>query len=142
MRLYKYLHPDRVDVLRNGTIRFSSPKVLNDPFELKPHISALAPKSDIHSDFETKLPNLLAEEYAKLPAEFRRKVSLRQFQQLAKSRLPQLKAQFQELTEMAVPMAQCIMSNKFEEMIGILCLTESPANLLMWAHYSDNHKGY
>lgn len=142
MRLYKYLHPDRIDVLRNGTIRFSSPKVLNDPFELKPHISALAPKNNIHSDFETLLPSLLAEEYAKLPAEARRKVSIKQFQQLAKAHLPQLKAQFQEYAEMVLPMAQRIMSDKFEEMIGILCLTESPASLLMWAHYADSHQGF
>lgn len=142
MRLYKYLHPDRIDVLRNGNIRFSSPRVLNDPFELKPHISALAPKEEIHSGFETKLPDILADEYAKLPAQFRRRVPLKRFQELAKAQLPELKAQLQGFTEMAVPMAQRIMSEKFEEMVGILCLTESPANLLMWAHYADSHQGF
>ncbi|SDO59033.1 hypothetical protein SAMN04490208_4280 [Pseudomonas poae] len=35
-RLFKYLHPDRVDVLKTGKICFSSPTNLNDPFELKP----------------------------------------------------------------------------------------------------------
>lgn len=142
MRLYKYLHPDRIDVLRNGTIRFSSPKALNDPFELKPHISALAPQNEIHSDFEAKLSNILAEEYAKLPAQLRRQRPLSQFQELAKAQLPQLKIQLQGFTEMAVPMVQRIMSKNFEEMIGILCLTESPANLLMWAHYADSHQGF
>lgn len=142
MRLYKYLHPDRIDVLRNGTIRFSSPKVLNDPFELKPHLSALAPTDDIHSGFETKLPIILADEYAKLPSQFRKRISFKQFQDLAKAQLPQLKAQLQELTEVAVPMTQRIISEKFEEMTGILCLTESPANLLMWAHYADSHQGF
>jgi len=34
MRLYKYLSPERVDVLRNERIRFSQPTVFNDPFEL------------------------------------------------------------------------------------------------------------
>lgn len=142
MRLYKYFHPDRIDVLQNGTIRFSSPKVLNDPFELKPHISALAPKDHIHFDFETKLPNILTEEYAKLPAHFRRQVTIKQFQELAKAQLPQLKAQLQGYTEMAVPMVQRIMSEKLEDMVGILCLTESPVNLLMWAHYADAHQGF
>lgn len=142
MRLYKYLHPDRIDILRNGTIRFSSPKVLNDPFELKPHISALAPKDYIHSDFEIKLPDILAEEYAKLPTHFRRQVPLKKFQELAKTQLPPMKAQLQGYTEMAVPMMQRIMFDKFEEMVGILCLTESPANLLMWAHYADSHQGF
>jgi len=142
MRLYKYLHPDRIDVLRNGTIRFSSPKVLNDPFELKPHISALAPKNEIHSGFETKLPKILAEEYEKLPAEFREQVPLSRLRELANTQLPQLKAQLQEYTEMVVPMTQRIISENFEKMVGILCLTESPENLLMWAHYADSHQGF
>ena len=34
MRLYKYLSPERVDVLRNERVRFSQPTVFNDPFEL------------------------------------------------------------------------------------------------------------
>src|SRR5580704_8300042 len=33
MIVYKYLHPDRIDVLENGMIRFSQPRDLNDPFE-------------------------------------------------------------------------------------------------------------
>ncbi|MDP2144282.1 MAG: DUF2971 domain-containing protein [Gallionella sp.] len=142
MRLYKYLHPDRIDVLRNGTIRFSSPKILNDPFELKPHISAITSKEDIHSDFEAKFPNILAEEYAKLPEQFRRHIPLDLFQKLARSQLPQLKAQFQEFSEMATPMLQRVISEKLEENIGILCLTESPDNLLMWSHYADSHQGF
>lgn len=32
-KLYKYLTTDRIDVLRNGTIRFTQPNALNDPFE-------------------------------------------------------------------------------------------------------------
>lgn len=142
MRLYKYLHPDRIDVLRNGTIRLSSAKVLNDPFELKPHISALASKDEIHSRFETQLPDILVEEYAKLPAQFRQQVALKRFQELAKAQLPEMKAELQGYTAMAASMAQRIVSEKFEELIGILCLTESPANLLMWAHYADSHQGF
>jgi len=35
-----------------------------------------------------------------------------------------------------------MMPQKVEEMIGILCLTESPDNLLMWGHYADSHHGF
>lgn len=142
MRLYKYLHPDRVDVLRNGTIRFSSPKVLNDPFELKPYLSGVAPEGEICSDFEQKLPNIIAEEYAKLPPDFRSKCSIQKFQELANSQLPQLKIQFQDFAIMARPRIQKIISEGFEEIAGILCLSESPTNLLMWSHYADSHQGF
>lgn len=38
MNVYKYLHPDRVDVLKNGMLRFSQPAALNDPFEVRPNL--------------------------------------------------------------------------------------------------------
>jgi len=36
--LYKYLHPDRVDVLQHLRIRFTQVSALNDPFESLPGI--------------------------------------------------------------------------------------------------------
>ena len=38
MIVFKYLHPDRIDVLKNGLIRFTQPAALNDPFELRPNL--------------------------------------------------------------------------------------------------------
>ncbi|WP_321413254.1 hypothetical protein [uncultured Desulfobacter sp.] len=37
--LYKYLPPERIDVLSNLRIRFSQPRSLNDPFETAPLIN-------------------------------------------------------------------------------------------------------
>jgi len=36
MIVYKYLHPDRIDVLAGGLIRFTQAAALNDPFESTP----------------------------------------------------------------------------------------------------------
>jgi hypothetical protein len=36
MSLYKYVPPERLDVLRNLRIRFTQPGAQNDPFELRP----------------------------------------------------------------------------------------------------------
>lgn len=33
MIVYKYLRPERIDVLKNSLIRFTQPAALNDPFE-------------------------------------------------------------------------------------------------------------
>src|SRR5260370_40744900 len=38
---YKYLHPDRLDVLKNGLIRFTEAPALNDPFESTPCLIGL-----------------------------------------------------------------------------------------------------
>lgn len=38
MIVYKYVHPDRIDVLENGLIRFTQPAALNDPFDLRPSL--------------------------------------------------------------------------------------------------------
>ena len=45
--LYKYLSPERIDVLQNKQIRFTQPEALNDPFELKPLFEELLPESAI-----------------------------------------------------------------------------------------------
>jgi len=31
---------------------------------------------------------------------------------------------------------------KWDQLIGLLSLSEDPINILMWSHYSDNHKGF
>ncbi len=36
MLVYKYVVPERIDVLKNGYIRFSQVDALNDPFEMYP----------------------------------------------------------------------------------------------------------
>jgi hypothetical protein len=41
MRLYKYVSPERTDVLKNGLIRFTQPTSFNDPFETFPYLQSL-----------------------------------------------------------------------------------------------------
>lgn len=33
------------------------------------------------------------------------------------------------------------LSEDWKEKVGILCLSEDPANILMWSHYANNHSG-
>jgi hypothetical protein len=30
----------------------------------------------------------------------------------------------------------------FSKMVGVVCLTENPLDMLMWAHYGESHKGF
>lgn len=41
MILYKYVSPERVDIIRDGLIRFTQPGYFNDPFEFKPVVKDL-----------------------------------------------------------------------------------------------------
>lgn len=142
MRLYKYLHPDRVDVLQNLKIRFSSPAVLNDPFEMKPAIAALASQDEILHQFYESLPQSIAEEYSRLPVEIRAILTPELFASKIPEFLPSAEAAMLEMSGAVIPMLQNMMHDKFEELFGLLCLSESPESLLMWAHYADSHRGF
>lgn len=142
MPLFKYLHQDRTDVLLGQSIRFSSPAVLNDPFELKPHLAALASPEHMEAHITRVLPELLREELAKLPSEVRALVPVEALHEILLRQLPGAKRNIQGIVEVLMPKLQEVMARKFEELIGILCLSESADNLLMWAHYADSHRGF
>ncbi|OOG51139.1 DUF2971 domain-containing protein [Polaromonas sp. C04] len=142
MPLYKYLHPDRTDVLRDQCIRFSSPAVLNDPFELKPHLAALATPEYAAAELQRALPRVLAEELAQLPAELRALVPEKVLQAFLKAQLPAIQKSLDGTSAQMMPLLQETMARKLEELLGVLCLSESPKSLLMWAHYADSHRGF
>ena len=44
--LFKYLRPERIDVIEKLEIRFTQPGALNDPFELRPRIESLVSEAE------------------------------------------------------------------------------------------------
>ncbi|WP_374538099.1 DUF2971 domain-containing protein [Chitinimonas taiwanensis] len=138
MRLFKYCSPDRIDVLRDRRIRFSSPLVLNDPFELKPHFKALATQSYLECEFEKAFDLEIKRQSSVVVGG----LSEAQINFLWQDYLTKAKLFFLNSASSMMPAIGAAISSKFEEMIGILCLTEDVSNLLMWAHYADSHKGF
>src|SRR5262249_4259046 len=100
MLLYKYLSPDRLDVLRDGFIRLTQLAALNDPFECSPRF-------------------LKANELTAPP-----------------------QAECQCCVDSYVDGAQENLLLEQSTQTGVVCLTEHPDNLLMWAHYAQNHEGF
>jgi len=47
MILYKYVPAERIDILENESIRYTQPRLLNDPFEMTPHFGALLSSNEI-----------------------------------------------------------------------------------------------
>ncbi len=96
MVLYKYLKPERIDVLENKRIAFPSLFDQNDP-----HEGQLALLPDVNEMKEALNDNFRVEQVA-------------------------YKVHFE---------------NRYSQ-FGVFCLCEKADNILMWAHYAENHKGF
>ena len=145
MTLYKYVHQDRVDVLRTNLIRYTPPALLNDPFEstlgfgeqisldnmldhcggdLLGHVRARILKDAralMIPDVERKLDKIIEENGAELLGNLA-------------THLPHYN---REINTVLAAGFSTFLSN-----IGVLSLASRPDNLLMWAHYSNQHKGF
>lgn len=155
MSIYKYLAPDRIDVLRNARIRFTQPNALNDPFELKPFFKTIFNMETFRDKVRKKMDfrPVLLKKHEEMPDEIRKQFTPDQFVQLALDHMDQHKdiydALFEknigEISELMPQMSEKIRSTMhrgFSSGIGILSLSEDPANDLMWAHYGGDHSGY
>jgi hypothetical protein len=152
MRLFKYVSPERVDILLNGRIRFTQAADFNDPFEIVPHLAAFLPPGDedaylgqLAPDAQVMFEQALDKELATLPLPpellaAERMLILQQFSgsdaiQLMKNMLP-------KIIEYGRPTFGRHVQEDVGERIGVLSLAESPTNLLMWAHYGSCHRGF
>ena len=142
MILYKYLHPDRIDVLKNRTIRFSPPIAFNDPFEFKPVISSIASDEYVNAYVAENLESLVESELSKVPEDVLNLIPRSKVQEFAVSYFKNNPLLFSFLMNKAKEQLSTILSEKSNELIGVLSLTEKPDNLLMWSHYAESHRGY
>ena len=140
-RLFKYLHPSRIDVLERARIRFSPPHAFNDPFDLKPNIQGFVSRESWNRNFMGALPKAIDEEYARLPESVRATLPRELVQAQAHAKFPDLVAESYGFAQLLPSLFRSMVEIHFEKMVGILSLTEKPDNLLMWAHYADSHQG-
>ncbi|MEE9337802.1 MAG: DUF2971 domain-containing protein [Methylococcaceae bacterium] len=116
MKLYKYYSPISLSIesiLVKQEVYYSSPHKFNDPFEAQPVI---------------KMPskNYIVKELKELNVQ--------------KTSIPSKTRRLQKHLKKELPNYE----NKMKEFLGkfgVFCLTESNSNLLMWAHYGQDHKG-
>jgi hypothetical protein len=64
------------------------------------------------------------------------------YSSFAESKREEILRGIQQMAIHATPLISKKMHDGFEKHIGILSLTESPNNLLMWAHYANSHQGF
>ncbi|HEX7763603.1 MAG TPA: DUF2971 domain-containing protein [Cellvibrio sp.] len=109
--LYKYLPPERKTYLSDGLLRFTPPSALNDPYEVLPGISDEALESSFAS---------VKSKYSEMPEHLR------------------------NLENDPSPFIEHFLKQgmgKINNSLGILSLSESWNNPLMWSHYTDSHQG-
>jgi hypothetical protein len=151
MTLFKYIRPERIDVIQNLEIRFTQPDALNDPFELHPPIESIVAEADVLAnlpDSPIDLRPMVAQAYNMLPE---LKVipidvamhAVEEFMSTEDARNATAEGLRIFLTTMrdgAAPIRDAIY-RAFNENVGILSLSEIPDNEPMWAHYAADHKG-
>lgn len=158
MPIYKYVTVDRLDIITNGQIRFTQPSAFNDPFEAYPYFLKIADDREINNALQTssvwddkKIDKMIDEslqnELKKHPGLNVPYSMLKDFMRAGmKEGKPIVEGLFKKLITMdGAPfrdiMVKTILS-AIDKELGILCLTESRDNLLMWAHYTSNHTGF
>ncbi len=130
LRLFKYLPPERIDILENEKIAFTPPDRFKDPFEFRMGITRRTARN--------QLKELIAqiERRAEATTPGYKELSSRQRKKGRKEmlRLQNATEQFQKRFQ------DTVQTQSWQ--IGILCLCEENDSNLMWYHYADGHKGF
>lgn len=130
MRLFKYVPPERIDILENEKIAFTPPDRFKDPFEFRLGITRSTARSQLKQLIEQAelRAELTIPGYKELSSRQRRKGRKEMF------KLQNATEQFQKAFQNTV--------QTHAWPLGILCLCESNDSNLMWYHYADGHKGF
>ena len=130
---YKYLSPERIDVLQNLRIRFTQVSALNDPFESYPGV--LIGSRDwylniFRARIEGEMNQLSIRSEAKRKQYWRTKKN--EFEHFHKC-----------YTDVKWLLEQSELVQHMSDTVqGCLSLSVTASNILMWSHYAQNHTGY
>lgn len=144
---YKYLNAESLKMtLSSATRKWSSPFEFNDPFDNYIDLKAMEDPRDVESKMAAMIWNYLDNpnlDLSILPSETRFIISAFKMKNMKTE-----KEVLEELTGIYTHEYLDKMRSRFNETtrealsdISIFCITEEYDNLLMWAHYAENHKG-
>jgi hypothetical protein len=141
-KLYKYFGPERSSFFNDLRVRFSQLGSFNDPFEGRPEISSFAKSEDILR----RLGNVTREDsssvYQSLPFHIKSTITAGQVHALAEHLVKTKGAEIRAQIESVTPHAAAFITGEIDRRLGVLCLSEVPDSLLMWAHYGSSHTGF
>ncbi len=134
MRVFRYLPPQRVDCLEREEVCFTPPLQFNDPFDQRPVLSPITDRAFLKRQAEEFFhpehePSLL-----RLP----RAERSRRLRDLRKSFVENWLRNPHPFMERFHADMLRVLNDRY----GILCFSTTKDSLLMWAHYSDSHRGF
>ena len=134
-QVYKYLPAERASYLHDELLRFTQPGDLNDPFECLPD-AIIDPKIFIEMMAGRRVAELNA-----------RSAGLKKWEKnkLAKQEKKAFKQTERHYSKNPDLLPEGFLKTclrRMNERIGILSLTETWNNSLMWSHYANGHEGF
>lgn len=153
MPIYKYLSSERLDVLGKGTLRATQGNALNDPFELRPFFEQVATSEDLegHMDAAARSEQIIQNVIEQAPSQLKDHITaegLRDFFNTPQGATMLAAAQQSARNEVlgilhanADRFRQTVY-DKLRSIVGIVSFSEVPDNVLMWAHYATEHRGF
>lgn len=138
--LFKYLNEAGIDLLENCRIKVTPPNQFNDPFEFQPVFCGRLPRRHVKQTVNDKREPRQQYDWDK--ATGKTDLTWKDFKKLRKDAFKgTIAVQADNVSKMLAEGSQS-MVNKLSCLIGVVCFTEKPDNFLMWAHYTNGHKGF
>lgn len=149
MRLYKYLATPRVDVLETRRIRFTQPAAFNDPLEALPSYDPtrlLGELFPILEESEQELGQYLAAH----PRPDLKERDVRSIFASILRRHRHMKSLKREAAMTLMSYLPAVVRSSYGNIlqrsvgkgIGILSLSQTSTDILMWSHYAECHRGF
>jgi hypothetical protein len=140
MILYKYCDPKGVDILESLRIKVTPPIEFNDPFELTPQVVGTMSSQEIEATQSD--PDFLEYSYQSRIAAGTFRGSKAKFEAYMRERKEE---EIQGFLRIGVPALRkglvAVQLRELSKDIGVLCLSETGLDILMWAHYCAAHTG-
>jgi hypothetical protein len=129
--LYKYCKTDGFDILKNRRLKLNRIETFNDPFELAFGIDEDTASSNIKKEYEEtpKIINAWAHTLDDQNIAYDQTTPEDILDKFIKFQIKDFKRVIKIIWE------------DWNEKMGMVCFSELPDVIQMWAHYTDNHKG-
>lgn len=147
MNLYKYVSSNVWDkILKGKQVRFTPPSIFNDPFEMQPFYESFAEDAEVQkhlndADLKTIMQEQFLEQYPNLPTEIQNIVPVEFLKSFAALISPFAVENAPAVLDGLTAAISKGLYTGFDDNLGVLALSEKCDDLLMWAHYAQNHKG-
>lgn len=139
MIVYKYLPPEREEILSQFSLRLTPPDQLNDPLDCVASMTMPKNLRTLFQLWEQETRQLFVERTRQYPTGPRFEAFRWQCMEGRQRWLEWCLSNPDDRENLNAGMSLQAM---FSQVAGVLCFSESADRTLMWSHYAKNHEGY